>query len=398
MFKYKKISPNRLINLIESKDKKLREKDKELDERDEIIAELDALWTSPKAREYRHQGERGRKLAYKLELLHIIMTTAEDLHANTGCQIGEFSWMLAHFRKFILDNKDKMLLFDLESSEQESDAVNRCLLAPEHALLMGLMRKRINNIQEYLASLFGIDQTTVCRYLKIVDDILEQILPTARNVSDIIQSDEKTKQIQKTLGRVLLIDGTHVPVQRSGDSKQRKRSYSDKKEQFTFNTEIITNTKGIIIYQTKSYLGGNHDFGIFKKESSTISNILKSLTGSNDTKLYSEKGFLGISDFLCDNIQSMQSKKRSENHPLTKREQAKNRQINKIRVKVERVMGDIKSHARMVDAYDGTLEEFETEFNVVTGLANLHAMWEKTSRWKKGMPPPPWITYFDQME
>ena len=92
------------------------------------------------------------------------------------------------------------------------------------------MRKRINTTQEQLASLFGIDQTTVCRYLKLVDNILEQILPTARNVSDMIQSDEKSKQMRKTLGRVLLIDGMHVPVQRSGDSKQRKRSYSGKKE------------------------------------------------------------------------------------------------------------------------------------------------------------------------
>ena len=92
----------------------------------------------------------------------------------------------------------------------------------------------------------------------------------------------------------------------------------------------------------------------------------------------------------------MQPKKTSKNHPLTEREKAKNRQINKIRIKIQHVMGDIKSHARMVDAYDGTLEEFETEFNVVTGLVNMHAMWKKTRRrWKKGMPPPPWITYFD---
>ena len=100
MSRYKELSSDQLINLIESKDK--------------IIAELDALWTAPKAREYRHQGERGRKLGYKLESLHIIMTTAEELHVNTGCQIEKFSWMLAHFIRFILGNKDKMPLFDLE--------------------------------------------------------------------------------------------------------------------------------------------------------------------------------------------------------------------------------------------------------------------------------------------
>ena len=107
-----------------------------------------------------------------------------------------------------------------------------------------------------------------------------------------------------------------------------------------------------------------------KKESPTISNILKSLTGKNDVQLYSEKGFLGISDFPYNNIQSMQSKKTSKNHPLAEREKAKNRQINKIRIKIQHVMGDIKSHIMMVDAYNSTLE-FETEFNVVTGLVNL---------------------------
>ncbi len=144
----------------------------------------------------------------------------------------------------------------------------------------------------------------------------------------MVQSDGKSKQqIQKILGSTLLIDGTHVPIQRSGDSEQRKESYSGKKKRFTFNTEIITNTKGIIIHKTKSYLGSNHDFGIFKKESLPILKIIKSLTGSSNTKLYSDKGFLGISDYLDNNTQSMQPKKRPKNHQLTKRERAKNRKI-----------------------------------------------------------------------
>ncbi len=179
-----------------------------------------------------------------------------------------------------------------------------------------------------------------------------------------------------------------IPVRRSEDSVQRNKSYSGKKKRFTFNTEIITNSKGIIIHQTKSYLGSNHDFGIFKKESESIFNIIKLLTGSSKTKLYSDKGFIGISDYLDNNTQSMQPKKRSKNRQLTKRERAKNRKINGIRARVEHTIGDMKAYARMVDAYDGTLEEFETEFSVVTGLVNLRTMWKKIrSRWKKGEPP-----------
>ncbi len=157
----------------------------------------------------------------------------------------------------------------------------------------------------------------------------------------------------------------------------KEKSYSGKKKRFTFNTEIITNSKGIIIHQTKSSLGSSHDFSIFKKESKSILNIIKLLTGSSKTKLYSDKGFLGISDYLDNNTQSMQPKKRSKNRQLTERERTKNSKINRVRTRVEHTIGDMKTYARMVDAYDGTLEEFETEFSVVTGLVNLRTMWKK---------------------
>ena len=43
MSRYRELYLDQLIDLIESKDKKLHERDKELDEKDKIIEELDAL-------------------------------------------------------------------------------------------------------------------------------------------------------------------------------------------------------------------------------------------------------------------------------------------------------------------------------------------------------------------
>ncbi len=74
----------------------------------------------------------------------------------------------------------------------------------------------------------------------------------------------------------------------------------------------------------------------------------------------------------------MQPKKRSKNRQLTNRERAKNRKMNGIRARVEHTIGDMKTYAGMVDAYDGTLEEFETEFSVVTGIVNLRTMEKDT--------------------
>ncbi len=88
MSRYEKLAPNQLIKLIESKDKTLYEKDK-------IMAELDALWTA-KSRERSYQGREGSEFAHKLEICHIIMSTPEHLHAFTGYQFDNFSWMLKH--------------------------------------------------------------------------------------------------------------------------------------------------------------------------------------------------------------------------------------------------------------------------------------------------------------
>ena len=41
-----------------------------------------------------------------------------------------------------------MPLFDIKSGKRESDAGNRCKLDPEHALLVGLIKKRTNVTQD----------------------------------------------------------------------------------------------------------------------------------------------------------------------------------------------------------------------------------------------------------
>ncbi len=72
--------------------------------------------------------------------------------------------------------------------------------------------------------------------------------------------------------------------------------------------------------------------------------------GSSNISPYSDKRFLGITDLLYNNTQSMQPKKKPKNHQLTKRERAKNRKINGVRVKVEYTIGVMKTYARIVDA------------------------------------------------
>ena len=77
--------------------------------------------------------------------------------------------------------------------------------------------------------------------------------------------------------------------------------------------------------------------------------------------------------------------KRSKNHRiLTAEQKAHNHLVNSTKVLVKHSIGRIKRYARMTDPYDGTIDEFNMEFNVITGLVNLHLLWDRID---KGQPP-----------
>ena len=49
-------------------------------------------------------------------------------------------------------------------------------------------------------------------------------------------------------------------------------------------------------------------------------------------------------------------------------------------MRVERSIGRLKRYARLADPYNGTISQFNYEFNVITGLVNLHLLWDKIGR------------------
>ena len=73
--------------------------------------------------------------------------------------------------------------------------------------------------------------------------------------------------------------------------------------------------------------------------------------------------------------------KRSKNHRILTAEQKEyNHLANSTRVRVEHSIGRLKCYARLADPYDGTISQFNYEFNVITGLVNLHLLWDKIDK------------------
>ena len=97
--------------------------------------------------------------------------------------------------------------------------------------------------------MFGIDQTNVCRYLKVMDEILAEVLPPANNISREIASCETKEEFKRIVpgddGGDVIMDGTHCLVQHPSEKAVRRMRYSGKKKWFTNNTNVCINTEGV---------------------------------------------------------------------------------------------------------------------------------------------------------
>lgn len=67
--------------------------------------------------------------------------------------------------------------------------------------------------------------------------------------------------------------------------------------------------------------------------------------------------------------------KNTKKFPLTREQREHNSRINSERVLIEHPIGRLKRYDRITDPYDGTAAQFNREFNVITGLVNLHLLW-----------------------
>ena len=102
--------------------------------------------------------------------------------------------------------------------------------------------------------------------------ILSEVLPTARRMAQLIREADTPTDLKKIIppdpatGKVaVVLDGTHVPVDRSSDRDRRKTDYSGKKKAFTFNTGILIDTRKRILWLGGTASGSTHDLTLLKE-------------------------------------------------------------------------------------------------------------------------------------
>ena len=211
-------SPDQIIRKLQQENKTLKK-----------ILDLERqLWNS---REAGWDPSTGTDL-HRIEVFDGVISDESSLHSATLCSREEFRYILERAETRATASGDMPLFRDDES--RASDPGNRCKLRLRHALLMALIRKKDNPTQGTLQAIFGADQTSVCRYLKVMDRILAAVLPTAKNVSKEIAACKTKEEFKRMVpgpgGGDVTADGTHCPVQRPSKKTVRRMAYSGKEE------------------------------------------------------------------------------------------------------------------------------------------------------------------------
>ncbi len=143
---------------------------------------------------------------HRLEVLEDIIGGG-SLQPTTSMNRRRFDYTYDRFTEFAKKHTEGPLF-----SEDEDDGPgNRCKLSYRHAPLLALMRKYGNPTREQLAAFFGIDQSTVCRYLKYCDMIFLKILPTPDAVSQKIRNARTIEGLREIIPDLtVIVDGTHI--------------------------------------------------------------------------------------------------------------------------------------------------------------------------------------------
>ena len=214
-------------------------------------------------------------------------------------------------------------------------------LSLREAIMVTLLYKRQNIIEEVIADLFGVSQGTVSEIITEFTVLIAQATEEFRPDAD------KAKQM--TRGRLALVDGTLWPC---WSWEHAPEMWAGKYKTTGHGSLIIGDESGNIIFVSDPAPGCDHDM---KKREGEVEEILD-LAGS----VIADKGFQG-SGYVT-------PAKKPQDRELYTREHEYNNQVSSIRAPIERAVAHLKAWKILFTDYRRPLTTFLDSFRAAIGL------------------------------
>lgn len=217
----------------------------------------------------------------------------------------------------------------------------------EDHLLVLLILYRCHITQDFMACLYGVDKSAICRSLQRIEPIARRVLGARKKI-----------RVTPEEARALIADCTEQPVRRP--KRKQRCYYSGKKKRHTIKTEIIITQKGRIVAVSDSAPGTVHDITLRKRGPPIPEEAI----------LYVDSGYQG---YQKDHPNLEYPYKSSKKHPLTEDERDYNHALSSFRVRVEHVIARIKRYNILSDKYRYPRAKYNTKFAIIAGITNLTA-------------------------
>lgn len=209
-------------------------------------------------------------------------------------------------------------------------------LAESIAMLLLYARSYTTHI--FLAALFNIHESRVCRYFARVRPTVEQVFDLPAKKVDL--GEEEIRQ--------LVVDATEQRTER----RSQGSGYSGKKKAHTIKTQIVVDQRGTIRHVSDSVPGNVHDKKLFDQSGINLPDNAKA-----------DLGYLGTNLTL--------PHKSSKLHALTKTQTIFNERHVRQRIVVEHAIAFLKSFRILADRFRGHLQHYNLYFKIVAGLCNF---------------------------
>ena len=267
---------------------------------------------------------------------------------------------------------------------------NRCRLTRDQTVYMSILLKKADPRQVDLEMQFGVHQSTVSRAVEYIDCILVEVLPTAKAVQQRIKDGGATILDQFVPDNEHMTDATEFPVERPHDNEMQQDYYSGKKKRHTAKATIIINKNVLIIFAGPIHNGKTHDMAMLRLDDPDFGMMTKRMKSTNTPEKHkqvswSDMGYEGV-DSLYPGIVMMQpikrprKKKDQKRQELSPDEKRYNKQVSRIRIKVEHVIGWLKHYTILRNVYVGSDERLYRDLQIVSGLINHRMLWDKKEK------------------
>jgi hypothetical protein len=296
----------------------------------------------------------------------------KSFRSLTGFTHSQFQLLLPYFAAAHDDYLSEYEMTGKRRSQSRSFCIykNSPLPSVEERLFFILVYLKNNPLQEYHAACFGMDQKHCNTFVHCLNHILRLSLETIGLVP--AQTDKELSKCLSDLSQgdslpVLLHDGTEREIPRPVDYDEQKEKYRGKKKRHTVKNAVIITASCLVLFASQTVCGKMHD----KKIADTMYSFPYPCT------LYQDTGYQG---YRPDGVDIVQPVKKSRGKELSQEDKIINREVSRVRVRVEHAIGGFK-FMRIVK------EECRLKANsfverIFATCAALHNLRIKVNPWK----------------